>query len=260
VMMFSYMPVTKNNLLYDICRCSNVEDCFYSGDHNNPCYKIVMAQGVSSTADFQTPEPWSGSIDAAPILFVGDTNKIFDEEEYPTWSWSDYLMEDYFNCRFSGGRKQWIKDGLYTLNKNGLHAAAWNRFWAACRNRALELHQKVDVVPGYDFSITTAVRCRTKNLSDIKGAALECVKRYLGKVINLSSAVVIVGLGELASNSIRSIFDIKDGSNMHGPVTINKKERYFAFLHHQNTKGSRSFGETFTLSEMNQLIYFLKKN
>lgn len=256
--MKRYLHNNSNSLLDDICHCSNIADCVREGNSNNPCYNITTAQEVKNINDFQVPEPWNGSIVTAPVLFVGDYASMRYDEEYPNYGWPSHLLENYFNHRFSGGLKPWIKDGLYPLYKNGQHSSVWNRFWSSCKNRALELYRKVDVVPGFDFSTTMAVRCRVKYANYIKEALDECVKRHLAKVICLAGAAIIVGLGKIAVASLRRVFYIQGEDNIYGPIMINNKLRYFAFLPHYNTKGPRTFGETFSIAEMNQLICFLE--
>jgi len=258
-MVNRYMQINSNSLLDEICHCSNIADCIRGGNNKNPCYNITAAQEIKNINNFQVPEPWSGSIVTAPVLFVGDYASVCYDDEYPVYGWPSHLMENYFNHRFSGGLKPWIKDGLYPLYKNGQHSPVWNRFWSSCKNRALELYRKADLAAGFDFSTTMAIRCRVDKANNIKEALDECVKRYLVKVICLAGAAIIVGLGKIAAASIRSVFYIQGEDNVYGPIVINNKPRYFAFLPHYNTKGSRTFGETFSIAETNQLIYFLKE-
>jgi hypothetical protein len=64
------------SLLMDIAYCKNVVKCIEARDGSHDCSKIVSKQvspdsGLFSPEDFQLPEPWSGNIEEAPILFIG---------------------------------------------------------------------------------------------------------------------------------------------------------------------------------------------
>lgn len=252
------LPVPKKSLITEICRCSNIYDCLTAGNSLNPCYKTTTSQNANSVAGFQVPEPWSGNIESSPVLFISDYSTFNVEEEYPLYSWPDHHFENYFNFRFSGGQKQWVKDGLYPLCKGGSHSKRWNRFWSSCKNRALELYRRADVVPGYDFSISSVVRCRAAKNTDTKEAADECVRRYLKKILCLSSASIVVCMGNVASSSVRKVMALQDMSNVYGPIDLKITKRYFAFLPHFNARGPRTLGETLNIVELHSLINFLK--
>lgn len=249
-----------NMLLKDISRCRNICGCFSSDNSDNPCCGLIESQNVSSIDDFQIPEPWSGFIETAPILFISDYQRLNREEEYPLYSWSDYHIENFFKNRFSGGQKVWVKDGLYPLLKSGQHSAVWNRFWSASKNRAIELYRRADAVPGIDFATTAAVKCPNINNKQDKSAEKECAQLYLQRLINLSGASVIVAFGDIVTNIICSIYGFRNDKKVTGPVAVNGVLRCFAFLPHHNAKGPRTFGETFALSDLDKLISFLDMN
>jgi hypothetical protein len=72
------------SLLNDIVRCRIATDVLRGrarADH--PCTTIVMSQSVTDPAVFQVPEPWSGRLDRAPILFLCCKPSINEQEVYP---------------------------------------------------------------------------------------------------------------------------------------------------------------------------------
>ena len=72
------------------------------------CRQIV---GVQTGADFQVPEPWSGQIDIAPLLFISSNPSIDEHEDYPYRSWESSRTADFFSNRFARS-SGWVKDGF----------------------------------------------------------------------------------------------------------------------------------------------------
>jgi len=68
------------DLLHEITRCPNIQQWFASPQSSNPCAKIISVQHSRSLNDHQVPEPWSGDLEHAPILFLS-SNPSFDEEK-----------------------------------------------------------------------------------------------------------------------------------------------------------------------------------
>ena len=134
------------DLLLEIAHCPNVQFCLDHPVSRHPCRLIVDSQRRSRLAEFQVPEPWSGNLELASILFVRSNPSISPTEAYPRWGWPDEYLVDFFTHRFGGGREEWIRDGTKTLLLNGTYAPA-TAFWAAVRQRAMELVG--DVNPGW---------------------------------------------------------------------------------------------------------------
>jgi len=91
----------SEDLLLRISRCPNLTQCLANPYIKHPCSLIVSDQ-EAGLDEFQVPEPWSGHIASAPILFISSNPSISKEEKYPVYSWSDEAMIDYFENRFSG--------------------------------------------------------------------------------------------------------------------------------------------------------------
>ena len=79
-------------LLRDITRCSNV---IVSVDQeNHPCAQVVRKMRFIAPL---VPEPWSGNLRDAPILFLSSNPSLNRKESYPEESWSDSQLEDFFS-------------------------------------------------------------------------------------------------------------------------------------------------------------------
>jgi hypothetical protein len=113
---------------------------------SNPCSDLV---NVQKGALFQFPEPWSGQIEIAPLLFISSNPSIDEHEDYPDETWSSSRTVDFFSNRFAPG-SGWVKDGLYPRQRDGSWSNNWVRFWASARGRAREILQR-KIEPGIDL-------------------------------------------------------------------------------------------------------------
>ena len=88
---------TADALLARITRCPVAERCL--DGEQLPCSTIVGSQQAAA-GGFHVPEPWSGHITRAAVLFVSSNPSIDPGEAYPTSGWDDEGRVDFFACRF----------------------------------------------------------------------------------------------------------------------------------------------------------------
>lgn len=245
--------------LHEIAHCSNIQHCYDTRQGSHPCSKIISLQrSYPHNLDWhQVPEPWSGDIEHAPILFLSSSPSLDERAVFPLWSWSDEWIADYFTHRYKGGRKQWIENGTHYLQQNGSHARTSVKFWSSVRTRAKELLGK-DVDDGVDYALTEVVHCKSKGEVGVQEALQTCAKLYLQPVVALSGAKVIVVLGKQAEKAVRDAFRIPDGS-MVGPLPIGTRQRYIVFLPHPNAHMARSFEKCFDEETLQELRAFLRR-
>lgn len=243
-------------LLKEIAHCPHVQFCIQNPSVEHPCREIVLSQSSSVLNEYQVPEPWSGRIEQALILFLSSNPSINSIEDYPRWSWSEDAIEDYFNNRFSGGRKAWIINGTKALQQNGAYSNSV-RFWAAVRQRAIELLQRT-VTPGIDYAITEIVHCKSRNEIGVIQAQKQCVSNYLRRVLEISSARVIVVLGKQAKEAMQNEFKIPINLALFGPIAIGDREKLITFLPHPNARSIRSFVKCLKDDELEILRAFLR--
>jgi hypothetical protein len=243
------------DLLHEITRCPNIQLYFSSPQCSNPCAYIISTQHASSIDKLQVPEPWSGDLEHAPILFLSSNPSINDVEEIPLWSWSNEWIEDFYTNRYEGGRKQWIKDGKYNLLLDGSRQIV--RFWVEVRQRARELLER-DICDGVDYALTEVVHCKSQGEEGVRAALNECSKHYLRKVLELSGAKVIVTLGNTVKETVKLEFGIPASVDVFGPTTIGTHQRYIAFLPHPNARGYRSFEKRIDHAKLQELRDFLR--
>jgi hypothetical protein len=250
--------MTSKTLLNEIAHCPHAQQCLRDDTAENPCRTIVEYQNTLSPKKFQVPEPWSGQIEKAPILFLSSNPSISDNEVYPTWDWSPQEVYDYFNYRFGGGHKIWILGGTKSLRIDETYGHA-TRFWAAVRQRAAELLQR-DPIPGFDYALTEIVHCKSRHEIGVEQAQEQCVKAYLRKIIELANASVIVVLGSHAKRVIQREFNIPPENALSESLEIGRRHRLFAFLPHPNARSERSFAKCLHDDELEILRTFLRQS
>jgi uracil-DNA glycosylase len=222
-------------LLGEIAHCS-IAKAIRLGDSpvSVPCHNVVSLQAGKS---FQLPEPWSGQLDTAPLLFVSSNPAIDELEVYPDESWEDGKTIDFFQKRFTS-EDGWVIDGR-ALQQRGTRGRGVS-FWGHARNRAREILQR-EVTPGVDFALTEVVHCKSLKERGVSEALDFCSERYLEKVIASAAAKVLVVYGKHAADAIRGRF----GSAMipQGPglslIFIRDTPRMLVFLPHPNRPGPK---------------------
>lgn len=220
-----------DDLLVEIARCRVFREC-KSGARpsSDPCARVVAFQADVGLDDHHLPEPWSGRLSEAPILFVSSNPSINRNEQFPVPGWDDDAIVDFFENRFEGGRKRWVVDGARSLRVDGTHSRPV-RSWTGVRNRASDLLGR-PAMPGRDYAVVDIVRCKSPDEVGVAAARLTCATRYLRRTIEASAATVIVTLGEKARPTVASLFGGPPRMGVHGPVEIGGRTRYLASLGH----------------------------
>lgn len=224
-------------LLIDISHCP-VAAAVRSGQVGcDPCQNIIRSQKAST---FQLPEPWSGRIDVAPILFLSSNPSIDELEMYPDSSWEPNQVIDFFQNRFSSPSR-WVTR-LCALRKDGTRTR-WVKFWAAARARVSEILEKpkAEIRPGIDFALTEVVHCKSRKEVGVKDARSFCSNLYLERVLSIAAANTIIVFGEHAKQTVRDRYsDAEIKWHIPGRVgefTIANRTRILVFLPAPNAYG-----------------------
>ncbi len=205
------------------------------------------------------PEPWSGRIETAPILFLSSNPSITGVELAPTQSWSDDEILDFYASRFDEDREQpWITGGVRNLQKNGTYRKHAVQFWAAVRGRAAELLEcsKEEVRPGDDYALSEVVHCCSQQEAGVWEALKECTERYFEPLLRVAAATAIVCLGAHCERMVRQRLAVEGGA-LAGPIEVGGRARYFVFLPHPNTFKPKTFEKCLTESELRSLRAFV---
>lgn len=225
-----------------VARCPNVRICLENAPASHPCSQIVTYQkdgyGVDSYDQFQLPEPWTGEIDVAPILFVG-SNPSIGEDNHATGASSDDEIWDSHHHVFGGGSKRYTFDGKYTTKPDGTKNLPHVATWAGVRKRAEELIPDRAVVPGIDYALTEVVHCKSRSEIGVASALETCVALHFNSVMGVAAASVIVALGK-AREMMRRLYHIPTSTRI-AELEVGGKSRIVVFLGHPTGPETRTF-------------------
>lgn len=202
------------------------------------CHRIVSSQDQPDEP-FQFPEPWSGFLESAPILFVGSNPSISYSEAYPveTPDWPIETAARFFTHKF---HDEWVKDGRYGRFRNGDYSKRRTSYWSSVRQRAIELLER-DVVPGTDYCLTEIVHCKSKREVGVREAADECTGLYLRRILGASGAKVVVVMGAFAASAVKSQVDFTGTGPVLSPTEGETIRATFAFVPHPAGYGPKEF-------------------
>ena len=216
----------RDELLLRITRCPELAKARLPGNH--PCSTIVSIQTGSNP---QVPEPWSGRIDTALLLFISSNPSISDDERFPTRDWDAQATSDFFQKRFD-------PDAGY------VDARSYNkvRFWTSVRARAKELFQR-EVVPGCDFAITEVVHCKSRGEAGVREALHLCSQRWLSSVLSQSSAPILILLGNHAKEACSQLWQLDSSRTVNFNVPVSGINRAVVALPHPNARRKRKIAD-----------------
>jgi len=233
-----------NRVLESIIQCEILARC--KAGEDLPCSKIVSVQDVP-LREHQVPEPWTGHLEKARLVFISSNPSIDPLEAYPHWE--DDIVEStrYFTDRFDGGPGQ-IRDGIYSpLPEGGWSGAV--RFWASVKQRAFELIP--DATPGVDYALTEVVHCKSEREIGVAEARHTCATKYLPSVLAAAKeARVFAVIGVHAANEVSRLFDLDlDGNNRYAEIGQGQRRQVFVYLDHPSSGGKKKRFATALTSE-----------
>ena len=263
------MNQTTRKLLLDITHCEDVNTCLNPSTVMHPCLKVVRVQVREGRENYQVPEPWSGDLENAPLLFVS-SNPSIGCDVYPKDKWKDDCIVDFFHNRFLVSKptccattrdhdKSWSKEngnGYVTSNlcQCGIYKNV--SYWSSIRARAVELMER-DVVPGKDYAITEVVHCKSKREKDAENAQANCMEKYFSKILSCSNAKVIIVVGEIAQKAMKKAFKILPSGGEFERSMLCGFERLVLAIPHPNARGGSK--KLSVLSDYNKIKQEVKE-
>ncbi len=178
--------MTKEELILSIARCEEIETATTNEQH--PCYDMV---NVQTTQEFHLPEPWNGNPKTAKILFIG-INPNYDENEYyPTKTWNDESIVDFFENRFQ--KSKWAKYWTY-LKK-----------WASWILENNDSSNNSNIME--QIAVTDIVHCKSHSNKDVSDSCKSyCVQKWFQNILSVFNNVeYIVVVGKDAKESMKNI-------------------------------------------------------
>lgn len=198
-----------NHLLVEIARCPVADACFDSPESALPCSQVVHAQGTGRDA-FHVPEPWSGDIERAPILFVSWNPSWNPDEPFPTSRSSDSEIMTFFRHRFE-------------------HTHQDSHTWREMDGMARHLLGR-DAERGVDWVVTDIVHCKSLKGTGAFAALEECAGRYLPRVLALAGATAVVGLGRDARSALARHFGVPPEIGVYSVADEQRPSRVLVLL------------------------------
>lgn len=232
------MDDSARRLVLEITHCPVVESVLRG--QASPCRDVVDFQSKRPQAARWVPEPWSGHLDQAPILFLSSNPNSGDPEAPPiagdlTISSKEDDLVHTFEDAFDEGPWFGIHDGTHLRNAEG-RVGEYIAYLGSCKARASELLGQ-PARPGLDYALTEVVHCGSKHEVGVWSASLECVPRYLNRVLGLSPAAVVLVVGSVARDIVRKMVPaVATDTLFVGPVDLAGRARYVLFLPHPNAR------------------------
>lgn len=195
----------EKKLALEIARCSVFCSLTKEIESSHKCSNIVKVQlNNPKIKEYQLPEPFSGDIYNAPILFISSNPSISHSELYPTGLWPDKMITDFFVNRFKQRNEgnTWVYKNK-VLNKNGRSKSSV-KYWSSIKKRAEELLGK-EAIPGHDYCITEIVHCKSQAEIGVKDAHDTCSNKFLNDIVRLSGAKLIIGVGKVVKNNLNAV-------------------------------------------------------
>ena len=208
------MTPAEEQLCIQITLCTNTGNKGKNGI--NPCEEILKAQQCPNKK-FQMPEPWSGHLSSAKILYIG-SNPSFDcDEDYPDYSWSKKRICDFFENRFKNGKVKngkdvsvqywtslinytnWINDKLTANGKSPL--TSYPKKKKPKKNFYDELNN--------DVASTEIVHCKSKAAQGFSSAYCKCGDLWMADILKIFKGELIVVLGGKAKDAINNCCKLK---------------------------------------------------
>jgi hypothetical protein len=192
-------------------------------------------------AERWVPEPWSGHIERAPILFLSSNPSAGDPDAPPvagdlTSSSDEDTLWHTFEDAFDAGPWIGIDEGTHLRSAAG-ERGRYVAYWGSCKARATELLGRPSR-PGIDYTLTEVVHCGSQHEVGVWPASTECVPRYLNRVLSISPATVVAVVGSVARDVVRNMFPALAGNSRYvGPLEWAGRQRYVLFLPHPNARG-----------------------
>lgn len=155
-----------------------IDNCVKICSHQKKLLKASDSKQEFTKAMFHVPEPWSGNLKTAEILFVGSNPNIDLNEVFPKFEsekWPDDEVVKFFGKRENLNSDYWteiLKYAEYILKVTDPYREL---------DKKNEEDKKRDIPSG--IALTETVHCKSKKEKGAQKAAKTCFKKYTKKVI-----------------------------------------------------------------------------
>lgn len=219
-----------DELLLEISHCSEISIAAHDKTHT--CHSIVNTQDPSWDG-FQLPEPWSGDLENAKLLFIASNPSINFEESYPNKIWPADVIVDFFRNRFDPNT-DWTENRKVLLADGKGYARKSVAFWNSV-NRQAERAFGRNVVMGVDFAMTEVVHCKSVDEKGVSECLTHCSKKWMTRILEISHARVIILMGSQAATWFASNYGPVEAFGIQGQFEISVAERLVVNVPHPSS-------------------------
>lgn len=216
--------LNERNLALAIASCSDV--CSAIKDANHPCHKVVSWQadqfqpGITEVIGSQLhrPEPWTGDLEAAKIMFLSSNPSFNPAENFPNWNekeWDDEDVSIFGAERFTSNveRKFGAIDSVdaslrdRTIERSGKLSDEVQHWKWVRQFAAFTLDKRLSETSAItDYVMTELVHCKSENEVGVSKSLSHCTDKWFGKIMELSAASLIFVAGAKAAEAFVEVY------------------------------------------------------
>lgn len=240
-----YRASSARELALEVARCPLIRGAVPDPAH--PCHEVVTVQ-TGPEAERQVPEAWAGALETSRVLFISSNPSISEPDDpaspetaeaYPNASASDEEIVDFVMRRFDPE----VQTRPHVLHdrhrrKDGTYAPT-TRFWSAIRARAVELLGP-GAEPFRDYAMTEVVHCKSRDERGVAQASSTCADRYLERIVELSTAQIVVVVGKKAHDQLAARLDLPEPPYLL-ERELGSRVRTVVYLPHPNAFQPKTF-------------------
>ena len=214
----------EKNLALAIASCSDV--CIAIGDKKHPCHKVVSWQAQQFQpviteviwSQLHRPEPWTGDLATAKIVFLASNPSFDPNENFPNWNekeWSDEDVSRFGAERFTSDidRKFGAIDSPdpslrdRTIWRSG-NLSKEVKHWKWVRQfAAFTLGKEVSQTSAItDYVMTELVHCKSPHEEGVVQAVSQCTLKWFEQIMAISPANIIFIAGAKSAEAFVEMY------------------------------------------------------
>jgi hypothetical protein len=206
-------------------------------DPDHPCHAVVRAQaGANDVSSLHVPEPWSGDLIGAKLLFIGSNPSLDAKEDFPQRDDSDERMRSFFVDRFQNEIERGVRPKRTVDGEQKRDV----RYLVEVLAMARDIYGRDDIEPGRDYALTEVVHCKSLEKVGVDRALTSCVDRWLRRILDASGATVVVALGKAPRLGISRALGVEAEE-----AQMVVGDRRYLFVGAPNSSDQRNFARCF---------------
>ena len=220
----NFIPDRAQALALAIASCEEV--CGALDNRNHPCHEVVKWQAgkwdpkiqVVEDSKMHRPEPWTGDLASAPIIFLASNPSFGPDENFPSWEsdWTEESIADFGSHRFRTSFKEGYgasdgptyKQADRYVDLQGEFSRGSVSHWQWVRRFAsFVLDKDLDSVSAHsDYVMTELVHCKSPHEEGVDRAMGRCKEKWFDQIMAVSPARLIFIAGVVAAKDFVKLY------------------------------------------------------